>query len=268
MRGLLTFLFTILAGVGMIVAVPTMWATTSVISEKGFAAAAESAARQPEVQRYFATQIAEQAATTTGVQLAANVVAPIATAYTQSPAFVEGFTNIAQQQHRWLFTEPAPGTSPHQMDLDITPMVNAVLARTAVPVTVSQKVTVTLDQSSMTAGSLRQPGQVVTLLAWVSMIGAAVSALFAILLGRNRLSVIAWLGLGAVAAGIVGTLVAKFLNGEARKSAEAAEPGVQATVQAVASDMLSGLTTASLVVGAVGIGVAALCGLGAMFFRR
>lgn len=268
MRRLLTFVFALLSAIGMIVAVPAVWATVNVVSPSGFTEAARSAAGKPAVQQYFAGQIADQVAANTGLQLAGDVVRPLATAYTQSPAFVTGFTDIARQQHDWLFTEPAPGTSPHQMDLDITTMVNAVLATSPVPVSVNQKIVVPVDQTDLTAGSMQATGRQLTAIAWLSVIGAVVSGLLAILLGRNRFGVIGWLGLGAVAAGVVGALVARFLEQQALASADAADAGAQATIQAVASDVLHGLMTTSIIVGGIGAGVAVLGALAGSFFGR
>lgn len=267
MRRTLTVVFTLLSVIGMIVAVPAVWATANIVSEDGFASAARSAAGKPEVQRYFADQIADQVAADTGLDVAGTVVRPLATAYTQSPAFVPGFTDIARQQHRWLFEAPAPGTSPHQMDLDLTPMVNAVLASSPVPITVQQKIVLPVDQAELTAGSMEATGRQLTVIGWLSAIGAVVLGLLAVVAGRNRFGVIAWLGLGAVLAGIVGALTTAFLERQALGTA-AADAGADATMHAVASEVLRGLATTSIIVGGIGAGVAVLGALPAFFFRR
>lgn len=242
----------------MIIALPTLWSTQHVISADGFADAASRAAEQPEVQEFFAAQIVDEVAQSTDLPIAGAVAAPLATQYTQSPAFVGDFTEIARQQHEWLFTEPAPGTSPHEMDLDITPMVNSALADAPIDVRVDRAITVPVDQSRLTAGSLADTGRATSLIAWLALAVAVIAAVIALVAGRNRLAVLAWLGLGAIVAGVVSVLASQFLQSRASDSVAGSDLSTQQTVKVVAGDVLHGLTVTSWVVAAVGLAVTLL----------
>lgn len=255
MRSLLTVLFVLLSAAAMVVAVPTLWSTVNVVSADGFAAAAASAAEKPEVQKFFADQIADEVAQSTDLPIAGAAVEPLATSYTQSPSFVADFTEIARQQHEWLFTEPAPDTSPHEMDLDITPMVNQVLSQAPIPVRVDHALTIPVDQSRLTAGSMVETGRQVTLVGWLSLLVAVIAALIAIVSGRNRLAVVAWLGLGAILAGVVSVLASQYLQSRASDSVSGSDLSTQQTVEVVAGDVLHGLTVTSWIVAAAGLAV-------------
>lgn len=268
MRVPLTALFVLLAGVGMIIAVPSLWATATVVSPDGFAEAASQAAAQPEVRAYFADQIADEVAQTTTVPLAGSAVKPLATSYTQSPKFVTDFTEIARQQHAWLFTAPSPDTSIHQMELNITPMVNSTLADAPIPVTIDQPITVPIDQNRLTAGSLEQSGTQLTLIGWISAVVAAVAGLAALVISRNRAAVVGWLGLAALAAGVTGVLIATYLERMASDNVTASDLGTQQVVDVVAGDVLHGLTVTSLIVGGLGLLVALVGVIASVAIRR
>ncbi|MFC0314328.1 hypothetical protein ACFQNE_12910 [Gordonia phosphorivorans] len=267
MRSLLTGLFLVVAVLGMIVAVPSTWVTTHVVSVDGFADTAARAASKPEVQEFFAAKIADEVAQSTDIPLAGSVVAPLAQTYTRSPAFVTDFTEVARQQHGWLFTAPAPDTSRHVMELDVTPMVNRVLESAPVPIRIDREITVPLDQTRLTAGSLESSGSALTLTAWISVIGAALAAVVALLLARNRAAILAWLGVGAVVAGGAGAALAIYLRGKASESATG-DLSSRHTATVVADEVLAGLTTTSWIVGAVGLAVAVVGAAAAVVLGR
>lgn len=268
MRSLIGWLAVVVATIAAVVCVPTLWATENVVSVNGFEHAAARAAAQPEVQDYFADQVAESVARATEIPLAGAAVAPVARTYSRSPQFVSDFTEVARQQHDWLFQTPAPGTSPHEMDLNITPMVNNVLARLPGRFTVDQPIAVTVDQRDLTAGSLEQPGRRITLVGWVSLAVAAAAAVAALLIGRRRLAVAAGLGVGALIAGGVGMAVASYLERNILDGVADGGEGVDSAVAVIVKDMMADLSSTSMIVGGVGLGVALLGGLGALIFGR
>lgn len=267
MRSLLTGLFLVLAVAGMIVAVPSTWVAAHVVSPDGFADAAARAASKPVVQEFFAAKIADEVAQSTDIPLAGAAVAPLATSYTQSPAFVADFTEVARQQHRWLFTQPGPETSRHQMELNVTPMVNRVLEQAPVPIEIDREITVPVDQTRLTAGSMEGLGSALTLTAWISVIAGVIAALAALIFGRNRAAVLSWLGVGAVLAGGAGAALAAYLRTKAAESATG-DLSTQQTVEAVADDVLAGLTTTSWIVAGVGLAVAVVGAGAALFLNR
>ncbi|MEZ5210481.1 hypothetical protein [Gordonia sp. (in: high G+C Gram-positive bacteria)] len=268
MRSFLTGILVAVAGIAMIIAVPTMWSTVTVVSANGFTDAAAHAAEKPQVQEYFADKIADEVSAATDIPLTASVVKPLATQYTQSPQFVTDFTEIARQQHAWLFTEPGPRTSLHEMDLDITPMVNSALLDAPIQLHLDRQIIVPVDQNRLTAGSMEQTGKQLTVAAWASVIVAAIAGILALVLGRNRAAVIAWLGIDAFAAGVIGALIATYLQRRAADSVSASDLSTQQTVKVVAGDILHQLTVTSLITGGVGLLVALLGVIATVALRR
>lgn len=258
MRSLVSLFGIVAFTIAMIIAIPTMWSVQHVVSPDGFAEAASQAAEQREVQEYFADQIAQEATQAVDLPIAGTAVKPLATQYTQSPEFVADFTEIARQQHAWLFESPKPDTSLHEMDLNITPMVNQALAKGPVPVRVDQEITIAVDQNRLTAGSMEKTGQQLTLAAWISAAVAVAAGLLALIAARRRVVAVAWLGIGAFAAGVVGVLISKYLLRSASDSVSASELSTQQTVRVVAEDVLGGLTTTSWIVAVLGLIVALL----------
>lgn len=253
----------------MVIALPALWVSLNVVSQQGFTEAAGRAAEQPQVQEFFAEEIANAVASSSQIPVPKSVVAPFADSYTKSPAFVSDFVLVAQQQHDWLFTPPQPGTSRHQMELDITPMVNNVVDQASpVPLPDGDRVVVTVDQQQLTAGSLEQPGEQITLAGWISLAVAVLAALGALVAARNRFVVVAGLGVGAVVAGVVGWALSTMFVNQAASSVVGSERSTRDTVQAVTADILGGLTTWSIIVGIAGAVAVVLGALGAVLFGR
>lgn len=269
MRKATTALLVILAGIAAVIALPALWVSLSVVVPQGFSESAAGAARQPEVQEFFAAEIAKAVASSSDLPVPAAVVQPLADNYTQSPQFVTDFALLARQQHDWLFTQPQPDTSRHQMELDITPMVNNVIGQASpVPLPTTDPVTVTVDQRQLTAGSLEEPGKQITAAAWISLAVAVLAALGALVASRNRLAVLAWLGLGTLAAGLIGWMLSRTLVNEAAASMVGSDLSTQETVQAVTAEILRGLSTWSIVVAVAGLALAVLGGIGGVVLGR
>ncbi|MFZ2511289.1 MAG: hypothetical protein WAW85_09405 [Gordonia sp. (in: high G+C Gram-positive bacteria)] len=258
-----------IAGLAMVIALPALWVSQAVVSQSGFSDSAAGAAGQPQVQAFFAKEIADAVASSSAVPLPSAVVQPLADNYTKSPDFVTDFALIARQQHDWLFTQPQPGTSQHQMELDITPMVNNVFQQASpVPLPAADTVTITVDQRQLTAGSLEEPGKAITAASWIALAVAVLAAIGALIAGRNRLAVLAWLGLGAAVAGLIGWVLSTTLVNQAAASMVGSDLSTQETVQAVTAQILGGLSTWSIVVAVAGLVVAALGGIGGVLLGR
>ena len=269
MRGFLAGLATLVAILGIIVAVPTTWGATHIVSEDGFAAAAASAAKKSEVQDYFAQQITNEVVQST-TSLAGPVAKPLATSYTRSPAFVEDFTEIARQQHQWMFTEPAPDQSTHVMEMNLTPMVNRVLESSPINVKVSQDLTVPIDQHELTAGSLQSTGSIVNATAIISVAAALIGAVLGLLFARRRLHVVMWLSIGGILAGVVGWLIAQALPRLVVKDGPTGGGELSAAhvMDVVLKDILSTLGSTSIIVGIVGAAVMVIGLLGGIVTKR
>ncbi|MGB3697887.1 MAG: hypothetical protein WBA05_10690 [Gordonia sp. (in: high G+C Gram-positive bacteria)] len=254
MRSVASGLFTVIAMVAMVIAVPSAWLSQRVVSTDGFVASASEAAKTTEVQDYFAQKVADSVAQATGSQIASSLVLPAARNYSRSEGFVEDFSQVARQQHDWLFNPPAPGVDLHLMELDITPMINRVIASAPIPVPVriQQPVVITIDQGQITAGSMEDTGTLVSVAVWVSLVTAAVGSILALLLARRRGTVLAWLGVGAVLAGVVGAILAAFTKTIISDRLANTDAAARDTIEVVVRGVADNLTTVSTIVGAVG----------------
>ncbi|WP_026919101.1 hypothetical protein [Gordonia shandongensis] len=258
MRSVVSGLFTAVAILCMIVAVPSLWFSMRVVSTDGFVASASDAARTSAVQDFFAEKIAASVQDRAGSAVPATLVEPTARNYTRSDGFVEDFAEVARQQHDWLFTEPPADADLHIMDLDITPMINRVV-RTAplpVPVRVDRPVTVSIDQNSVAAGSMEDAGTLVDYLAWGTAIGAVVSAIIALVAARRRTTVVVWLGIGGIVAGVVSAALAVFAKGRVNEHLASSEDSARTAIEVVTSGILDNLVTISTFVGIGGVAVA------------
>ncbi|MCF8603321.1 hypothetical protein L5I01_08100 [Gordonia sp. HY442] len=254
MRSVASGLFTVIAMIAVIVAVPSMWVSQRVVSADGFTASAGDAARNPEVQDYFAQKVTASVEDQTSVPLAGALVKPLARDYTRSDGFVQDFQDIARQQHDWLFTAPGPDTDTHVMDVNVTPMVNRVIesASLPVPVTVDRPIYIGIDQHRLTAGSMESTGDLVTSTSWISMIVAIVAAALALLTANRRSTVLAWLGVGVLLAAAGAYAIAQYIRSLAGDKAADTDEAARRTVEVVADGISSDLVAVSLVVGAAG----------------
>lgn len=240
--------------IAVIVAVPSMWVSQRVVSADGFATSAGDAARNVEVQDYFAEKVAASVQEQTNVGLAGTVVEPLARNYTRSDGFVQDFQEIARQQHDWLFTEPGPDVDTHVMDVNVTPMINRVIASANLPtsVTVDRPVYIGIDQHRLTAGSLESTGRLVTSTSWISIIVAAVAALLALLTANRRSTVLAWLGVGVLLAAAGAFAIAQYIRSLAGDKAADTDEAARRTVEVVADGVSSDLVQTSAIVAVVG----------------
>ncbi|EGD53858.1 hypothetical protein SCNU_17228 [Gordonia neofelifaecis NRRL B-59395] len=242
----------------MVVAVPSVWLSQRVVSSDGFASSAAEAATSVEVQNYFAEKVAASVEEATNSKVASDLVLPAAKNYARSDGFVQDFSEVARQQHDWLFTAPPPGVDLHLMELDITPMINRVIASAPIPipVTIDHPVTVTVDQSQITAGSLEDSGKIIDILSWVTLIGAIVASILALIAATRRSTVLAWLGVGAILAGVAGWVLAALTKRVVRDRLAETEQAARATIEVVVGVIADHLTTVSLFVCVGGVVVA------------
>nr|WP_221247639.1 hypothetical protein [Gordonia humi] len=240
--------------IAVVVAVPTMWGSQKVVSADGFAASAAQAARDQQVQDYFASTIASSVAEQTSIPLAGDAVKPLAQAYTRSDAFATAFEEIARQQHDWLFTAPGPDTDAHVMDLNITPMINEAVASASlpVPVHIDTPIYVAIDQHRLSAGSLESTGDLVKTVSWIAVIVAVVAAILALALANRRGTVLAWLGVGGMLAAAVAFGVAQYIRTLVDDRAADTEEAARRTVEVVADDISGSLITWAVIAVIVG----------------
>lgn len=121
-----TVLLWLITTVMLAVAVPAVWAQRNVVDDSGFAALAESAAQDPQLQHAMARILATEVSTSfadTGYDVEYELIIGTASAYTANPTFPEQFALANKVAHRWMFTDSAQrveGTD--QWILDLGPM--------------------------------------------------------------------------------------------------------------------------------------------------
>jgi hypothetical protein len=213
--------------VALTVAVPAMWAQKNIVDANGYAAFAQSAAKDPRLQQAMASELTTQIVSlgsNEGYDLNADLVRGVTTAYTQNAGFPGQFAQANRIVHTWMFTDQIRRVegSDDRWLIDIVPMLSDPSLRATlgnldldVPATLMVPITVS-DTSGMQPGQLRQLS---TWGPWVS-IGATVltgvSALLTLAAARARGKGLAALGVSALlvgAAGWAGLEVARrFVN--------------------------------------------------------
>ncbi|MFT4125663.1 MAG: hypothetical protein QM662_05480 [Gordonia sp. (in: high G+C Gram-positive bacteria)] len=200
MRTFLSALLTLIAMAAITVAVPSMWLSQRVIDGDGFVAVVSPLSGEPVVQSFIADAITEQAASRSGIPAASTVIRPLAGAYTRSDQFTADFAKLVASQHSRLFDEQAGNES---AELDIAPMINAALEMSSLPyrIPVEQQVLVPLSNGPwVEVGAYHRLGQQLTTIAYVAVAVAVIAAAGALLIARQRGTVLVGLGIGALLA--------------------------------------------------------------------
>lgn len=254
-RSILSALLTLVAMAAAVLAVPSLWLDLRIVDQQGFVSMVAPMAENPEVQEYLADEIAAQATARTDIPIAAPLVRPLAEKYTESEQFRLDFADVAGQQHAFLFTEPAPGTDPSVMQLDISGMINRALGLAGTPNAITEPVVVdlTTGASGLEAGSYARAGEQITLLARVSAAVAVIAGLAALVFARRRSTVLAWLGLGVVIAGASTWLIGLFFADRAKQEVADAESSGRKVAGLIIDGMYDDLTRVAVVVGGAGV---------------
>lgn len=207
MRFLLALLLWLLTTALLVVTVPALWAQQHVVSEGGYAALAESAAKDPALQQAMASELSEQIGNQTGAAgVQATVLGAAVNGYAASEVFPGQFASVNRVAHRWLFTDDAEG----QWEVDLSPMLSEPSIRgTLEGFGVEVPATLTVPVTESDAAGLR-PGQLRPVALWgpwASYGVAALTGLFALLTlaaARARGKALAALGVSALLVGAAG----------------------------------------------------------------
>ena len=193
------------------VAVPALWVQHNIVDGAGYAALAQKAAADPELQAAMATELTAQVGRLgPGVDL--RFVSPIAAAYTASSAFPGQFARANGFAHRWMFTDTIESSVDPQgrLVVDFAPMLSdAAFAQTLrdYDISVPSAVPIPLTDNApavLRPGALREVGMWAP---WVSMglvVLAAASALLTLVIARNRGRALAALGVSTLIVGASG----------------------------------------------------------------
>ena len=217
MRTVATGLMWLVTTVLLALAVPAVWAQNNLVDGAGYAALAQQAAKDPELQSATATELTTQVGLL-GSGVDSTIVSRIAAAYTASSAFPGQFASANGFAHRWLFTDTIPASVDPQgrLVLDLAPMLSDtafvqtlrdynIAVPSALPIPL-------IDNASAVGrpGSLREVG---IWAPWVSValaVLAAASALLTIYLARRRGRILAALGVSALIVGASGWAAIEF----------------------------------------------------------
>jgi len=193
------------------VAVPALWVQHNIVDAPGYAALAQRAAADPELQSAMATELTT-AVGRLGPGVDSRFVSPIAAAYTASSAFPGQFARANGFAHRWIFTDTIESSVDPQgrLVVDFAPMLSDVaFAQTLrdYDITVPSAVPIPLTDNAaavLRPGALREVGKWAP---WVSMgivVLAAASALLTLIIAGNRGRALAALGVSALLVGASG----------------------------------------------------------------
>ena len=217
MRTVATGLMWLVTTVLLALAVPAVWAQNNLVDGAGYAALAQQAAKDPELQSATATELTTQVGLL-GSSVDSTIVSRIAAAYTASSAFPGQFASANGFAHRWLFTDTIPASVDPQgrLVVDLAPMLSDtafvqtlrdynIAVPSALPIPL-------IDNASAVGrpGSLREVG---IWAPWVSValaVLAAASALLTIYLARRRGRILAALGVSALIVGASGWAAIEF----------------------------------------------------------
>ena len=223
MRLVATVLMWLVTTALLAVAVPAVWAQQNLVDGAGYAALAQKAAADPELQSAMATELTTRVGLL-GSGVDSTIVSRIAAAYTASTVFPGQFAIANGFAHRWLFTDTVASSVDPQgrWVIDLAPMLSdAAFSQTLrdYNITVGSAVPMPLTDSApaeLRPGALREIGMWAP---WVSMgvaVLAAASALLTIYLARNRGRILAALGISALLVGAAGWAAIEFAQRRVR----------------------------------------------------
>jgi hypothetical protein len=201
--------------VALAVALPAMWAQRNVVDANGYAAFAQSAAKDPNLQQAMASELATQIvslASTQGYDLNSDLVRGVTTSYTQNAGFPGQFAQANRIVHTWMFTDEIrrqDGTDDRWL-IDVAPMLSDPSLKATlgnlnlhVPATLTVPITVP-ETSGLRPGQLRQFS---TWGPWISVGATVLTGVFALLtlaMAKARGKALAALGVSALLVGAAG----------------------------------------------------------------
>ncbi|HYZ69741.1 MAG TPA: hypothetical protein VE666_18415, partial [Mycobacterium sp.] len=208
MRFVATVFLWLVTTVALAAALPAMWAQRNVVDANGYAAFAQSAAKDPKLQQAMASELTTQIvslASNEGYHLNSDLVRGVTTAYTQNAGFPGQFAQANRIVHTWMFTDEIRRQegSDDRWLIDVAPMLSdsslkATLGNLNLDVPPTLMVPITVPDTSMQPGQLRQAA---TWGPWVSMGATVLTGVFALLTlaaARSRGKALAALGVSAL----------------------------------------------------------------------
>lgn len=261
-RSISAAVLTLLAVVGMVCALPTMWAKERLVDSDGFTSMTAPLAKRHDVQQLIADELSTQIAANVGNKVPTAVIHPVATRYTQSDQFPQDFAEVTRQEHDWLFNSPGAGTGPGTiMSVDLTNMANRLVQSFGLQVQIPGRITVPLSDSArsgLEAGRYKKLGDRTKQIAAISLSVTLIAALGALLVARRRGLVLVSLGVGMIVAGVVSWVSGAAVKGRAADEVSGAASAPKQLAQVIINHAMADLQRWVYITGAVGIAVIAV----------
>lgn len=210
-RSAATGLMWLISTVLLAAALPAMWVQANIVDQGGYAALAQRAAADPQLQSAIATELTAQVGRLSPAA-DSTVVSAIAKTYTASSSFPPQFAQAAAFAHRWLFTDSV-GSGVDQQGrwvIDFAPMLaDSAFAQTLrdYSITVPTALPIPFTDTAPAAlrpGSLRSYGMWMPWVGWGLAALAAAAALLTLYVAARRGKTLAALGVSALLVGAAG----------------------------------------------------------------
>lgn len=275
MRALAAVLMWMVTTILVAAALPAMWAQQNLVDRGGYAALAQRAAADPELQSAMAEELTAQVG-----RLGSNVdpalVSGIAGTYTASSSFPGQFAQANSFAHRWLFTDTVDSDVDAQgrWVIDLAPMLSdTAFAQTLRDYNISVPSTVPIPLTNnapamLRPGALSIYGRWAPWASWALVVLAAGSALAMLLAARRRGRALAALGVSGLLVGASGWVAMEYGQRYLRQALDGTSGNVRAVANAMVVTAQAGMhqwLNITLVVGGglviVGVIVSLLSGL-------
>lgn len=192
------------------VALPAVWTQQHLVDRAGYAALAQQAASDPDLQSAMAAELTAQVGRLGAAD--STVVNGVARAYTASSSFPAQFAQANAFAHRWLFTDTVGSSvdSEGRWVIDFAPMLtDAAFAQTLrdYNITAPSSVPIPLTDSLppvLRPGSLHRLAVWGPWVSWGLAVSAALAAVLTLLASRRRGRALAALGVSALLVGGTG----------------------------------------------------------------
>jgi hypothetical protein len=251
-RFVATMFLWLVTTVALAAAIPAMWAQKNIVDADGYAAFAQSAAKDPKLQQAMASELSTQIvslASNNGFDLNADLVRGVTTAYTQNAGFPGQFAQANRIVHTWMFTDQIRRQegSDDRWLIDVAPMlkdtsIQATLGNLnlAVPDTLTVPITVS-DTSGMRPGQLRQLS---TWGPWASIGATVLAGVFALLTlasARSRGKALAALGVSALLVGAAGWAGLEVARGYVNRALDRTTGDIRQIAEAMVNHAEAGI---------------------------
>lgn len=241
LRATATVVMWLVTTVLLAVAVPALWTQQHLVDRDGYAALAQRAATNPELQTAMAGELTAQVGRLGGSD--STVVGGIARVYTASPSFPGEFARANAFAHRWLFTDTVGSSvdSQGRWVIDFAPMLSDVaFAQTLRDYNISVPSSMPIPLTDSAPAALR-PGalhRIASLGPWVSWglsVCVAVSAVLMLLTARRRGRALAALGVSALLVGGAGWAAIELAQPQLRSVLDQTSGGVRRIADVMAA---------------------------------